>query len=65
MHNVEAGFEGAGGEGKKVMQAKLISIDERMGTMTIECPNDIQQHDVPIGTKEFRCPVDGTLLLIP
>ena len=49
---------------KKTAKAKIISIDERMGIMTIECPNDIQQHEVPIGTKEFICPVDGTLLLL-
>ena len=57
MTSMEGGKEGAA-------KAKIISVDERMGIMTIECPKDIQQFSVPIGTKEFICPVDGTLLLI-
>ena len=53
-----------GGAGEAKVKAKIISVNEAMGLMTIECPNDIQQHDVPIGTKEFKCPVDGALLII-
>jgi len=58
------GFEAETSGGRKAVKAKIISIDEAMGLMTIECPGDIQQHEVPIGTKEFMCPIDGTLLLI-
>ena len=61
MHRAVASAEG-GKEG--AAKAKIISVDERMGIMTIECPNDIQQFQVPLGTKEFKCPVDGTLLII-
>ena len=64
MHKGIAGVKIIDGKEVNVAQAKIISIDENMGLMTIECPNDIQQHEVPIGTKEFLCPVDGTLLLI-
>ena len=61
MHRAITSAEG-GKEG--TAKAKIISVDERMGLITIECPKDIQQFQVPIGTKEFLCPVDGTLLLI-
>ena len=64
MHKGIAGVKIIDGKEVNVAQAKIISTDVRMGLMTIECPNDIQQHDVPIGTKEFKCPVDGTLLII-
>ena len=64
MAHTAEDFEGERADGKKLRKAKIISVDERMGIMTIECPGDIQQHDVPIGTKEFICPVDGTLLII-
>ena len=64
MHKEISGVKIIGGKEVSVMTAKLISIDEALGTMTIECPNDIQQHEVPIGTKEFICPVDGSLLII-
>ena len=61
MHRTTTASEG-GKEG--AAKAKIISVDERMGIMTIECPFDIQQFEVPIGTKEFLCPVDGTLLIV-
>lgn len=64
MHKEISGVKIIGGKEVNVMQAKVISTDETLGTMIIECPFDIQQHDVPIGTKEFLCPVDGTLLII-
>ena len=64
MHKGIAGVKIIDGKEVNVMQAKIISVNEAMGIMTIECPNDIQQHDVPIGTKEFKCPVDGALLII-
>ena len=61
MHRAALSMEG-GKEG--AAKAKIIYVNERMGTIIIECPNDIQQHEVPIGTKEFICPVDGTLLIL-
>lgn len=64
MHKEIAGARIINGKEVSVMTAKIISIDDNLGIMIIECPNDIQQHEVPIGTKEFICPVDGTLLLI-
>ena len=64
MHKGIAAVKIIGGKEVNAMQAKLISADERMGIMTIECPVDIQQFEVPIGTKEFKCPVDGTLLIL-
>ena len=60
----QSGFEAESPEGKKMLRAKIIFVNEAEGIMIIECPIDIQQHAVPIGTKEFICPVDGTLLIV-
>ena len=64
MHKEIAGVKIMDGREVNARNAKIISVDEAMGLITIECPNDIQQHDVAIGTKEFICTVDGTLLVI-
>ena len=64
MAGIGSDYETRNEVGQIVRQAKIISVDEKAGIMTIECPVDIQHFEVPIGTKEFLCPIDNTLLLI-
>ena len=65
MAKIETSFQGGGKIGERAAKVVIVSDSVKPGYIFIQCPNDIQQFEVPKGTKEFICPVDKTHLFLP
>ena len=46
------------------LKVKIIRSETMFGNIRIRCPIDLTEHEVPVGTKEFVCPVGGEKLTI-
>ena len=66
MTHKEAFAMPAGGQATQqvVLKAKLIRSEVMFGNIRIRCPGDLTEHEVPVGTKVFICPVGGERLTI-
>ena len=64
MSHTSMGFEGGAQETPGERNAKILRSEVMFGNIRIRCPADFTEHEIPAGTKEFTCPVDGTKLII-
>ena len=65
----DMGFSGEGGKEETTLQAEgataeIVRSEAMFGNIRIRCPIDLTEHEVPVGTKEFVCPVGQEKLII-
>ena len=62
-HNSEH-FKGGRMAREKTTNAEIIRKEVMFGNVRIRCPDDLSEHEVAATLKEFKCPIDGKLLVI-
>lgn len=56
--------KGHGEGGSSKPRAIIVRAEIMFGNIRIRCPNDFTEHEVSADSKEFLCPIDGTVLIL-